>query len=176
MTISALSGSSSTAVRDTVQRDVSGIASEDFMNIMIKQLQLQDPFEPMTNQEMIAQMSTIRELEMNSRLTQRLEQLTDQQRFASAAALIGKQVQGTVADASGNEFTLAGVVTGVEFTESGEALLQLSGGAKLPISSLEKVTDPASPDQTEDQTEDQAEDQTVGQTEEGTEEQPVPAA
>ena len=168
MPITALSGSGSTAVRDTVQRDMAGITGEDFMNIMIKQLQLQDPFEPMTNQEMIAQMSTIRELEMNSRLTQRLEQLTDQQRFSSAAGLIGKQVQGTVADAAGNEFTLSGVVTGIEFTESGEALLQLAGGAKLPITSLEKVTDPLSTDQAEDQTEDQTEEDTGEQV--GTEE------
>src|SRR5688500_8384686 len=103
-------------------KGMSGISGDDFMKILIKQLQLQDPLEPMNNQEMIAQMSTIRELEMNTRLSQKLEQLTDQQRFGSAASLIGKHVKGTVMDATGNEFDKEGVVVSVRFTSKGEAI------------------------------------------------------
>ncbi len=124
-------------------RGMEGITSGDFMNLLVRQLQYQDPFEPMTNQEMINQVAGIRELEMNTRLTRRLEQLTDEQRFGSAAALIGRRVSGTVTDADGRAYTLSGVVRAVRFTSSGEAMLELDTGEVLPLSRLEAVTDAA---------------------------------
>jgi flagellar basal-body rod modification protein FlgD len=128
----------------TSKSGMSGVSGEDFMSILIKQLQMQDPFQPMTNQEMISQMSTIRELEMNTQLTDKLSQLTDQQRFGSAAALIGKHVKGTVSDSSGNDYEVDGVVAGIEFTKTGDVVLQLESGDKLPISGLTEVTQDAS--------------------------------
>jgi len=121
---------------------LAGISGDDFMNILVKQLQMQDPFKPMTNEEMVAQLSTIRELEMNTRMSGRLEQLTDQQRFGSAAALIGKYVKGTVSDANGNPFSLEGIVTGIRFTERGEVILELDTGDILPLVGVEQVTHP----------------------------------
>lgn len=118
---------------------LSGISGEDFMNILVKQLQMQDPFEPMTNEEMVSQLSTIRELEMNTRMSGKLEQLTEQQRFGSAAALIGKHVAGVVANADGDEFAVDGIVTGVTFTEKGEVMLELDTGEVLPLASLKMV-------------------------------------
>src|SRR5687768_2288751 len=120
-------------------KGVGGITGDDFMKILIKQLQMQDPLEPMNNQEMIAQMSTIRELEMNTRLSQKLEQLTDQQRFGSAASLICKHVKGMVTDAEGNEFEKEGMVISVRFTSKGEAMLELASGEVLPLANLEEV-------------------------------------
>lgn len=122
---------------------LSAISGTDFMNILVKQLQMQDPMKPMTNEEMVQQLSTIRELEMNSRMSGKLEQLTDQQRFGSAAALIGKQVTGKVADADGNEFNMEGVVTGINFTAKGDVMLELDSGQTLPLTALQTVTNPA---------------------------------
>jgi flagellar basal-body rod modification protein FlgD len=122
--------------------EMAGISSGDFMTILIKQLQFQDPFKPMSNEEMVSQMSTIRELELNTRLSGKLEQITDQQRFGSAAALIGKFVVGTAADAEGNGFPAEGIVTGVRFTQKGDVILELDSGDVLPLAKLEGVTDP----------------------------------
>ena len=120
---------------------ISGISGEQFMNILVKQLQMQDPFKPMTNEEMIQQLSTIRELEMNTRMSGKLEQLTDQQRFGSAAALIGKKVTGKVADGNGTPFVMEGVVTAVRFTEQGDVMLELDSGETLPLTGLRTVQD-----------------------------------
>lgn len=139
MDISA-TASTTSATNAVTSEGLAGLSGEEFMEILVKQLQMQDPMSPMTNQEMVAQLSTIRELEMNTRLSTKLEQLTDQQRYGSAAALIGKQVRGTVTDADGNAFTTEGVVTGIRFTEKGEVLLDLDSGGVLPLASLEQVT------------------------------------
>lgn len=149
MPVTSTSTSTSTAtstaaaqVRATgPSRGIAGLAGEDFMNLLIKQLQYQDPLQPMTNEEMIKQMSTIRELEMNTRLTERLEQLTEQQRFGSAAALIGRHVQGTVTDEQGNEFPIEGVVQSIVFTPRGDIMLELDTGDTLPLANLEAVKD-----------------------------------
>ena len=122
---------------------LSGISGDDFMTILIKQLQYQDPFEPMTNEEMVAQISTIRELEMNTQMTANLQQLTEQQRFGAAAALIGKHALGAVADSEGNVYALEGIVTGIRFTSTGKVVLELDNGQFLPIEGLIQVSDPA---------------------------------
>jgi len=110
------------------------------MEILIAQLQYQDPFEPMGNEEMVAQIANIRELEMNTQLTSSLKQMTEQQRTGSAAALIGKYVRGEVSDAEGNVFDMEGIVTGIRFTEKGEAMLELDTGELLPLKSMTEVT------------------------------------
>lgn len=119
---------------------LSGMRSDDFMTILIKQLQYQDPLKPMGNEEMLAQIANIRELEMNTRLSSRLEQLTDQQRFGSAAALMGKFVRGEISDDAGNVYALEGIVTGVRFNSNGEAILELDTGDVMPMAALTQVT------------------------------------
>jgi len=142
MEVSAsLPGSGLGAAARVSSNDLAGISGTDFMNILVKQLQFQDPFEPMGNEEMISQISTIRELELNTRLSKRIEQLSDQQRFGSAAALIGNYVRGTVSDPEGNLFEVEGIVTGVRFTPEGEVILELDTGDVLPLSKLEQVSD-----------------------------------
>ena len=120
---------------------LSGVSGNDFMQILVKQLQYQDPFEPMGNQEMVSQIANIRELEMNTRLSQRLEQLTDQQRFGSAAALIGKYAKGEMQAGDGSTMTVEGVITGLRFTPQGEVILELDTGEVLPLAALVRVTD-----------------------------------
>ena len=116
-----------------------GLQGTDFMKILMKQLQYQDPFKPMDNGEMIDQIAKIRELEMNTRLSDKLAGLGDQERFAAAAAMIGKYVRGQVQDADGNTFEKEGVVSGVRFNAKGEALLELDTGDMLPLTALTQV-------------------------------------
>ena len=118
---------------------VDGLNGQDFMKILMKQLQYQDPFKPMDNGEMIDQIAKIRELEMNTKLTDKLAGLGDQERFAAAAAMIGKYVRGQVQDADGNTFEKEGVVSGVRFNAKGEALLELDTGDMLPLTALTQV-------------------------------------
>jgi flagellar basal-body rod modification protein FlgD len=142
-TITPTTNPTTAAAASTVAANgLSAISGNDFMNILVKQLQMQDPFKPMTNEEMVQQLSTIRELEMNTKMSSKIEQLTDQQRFGSAAALIGKKVHGTVKDANGNAFEMDGLVTGISFTEKGEVMLELDSGQTMPLTALQNVTNP----------------------------------
>jgi len=124
---------------EATTKTLTSMDSADFMKILIAQLQQQDPMNPMSNEAMVQQMATIRDMEMSYTLTETLQQMTSEQRFAGAAGLIGKYVEGVVTDAEGEETTLAGVVTGVRFTESGKAILELDTGNALPLEKLTQV-------------------------------------
>jgi flagellar basal-body rod modification protein FlgD len=80
------------------------ITRDDFMKLLIAQLQNQDPLSPMDNQEFAVQLATFNSLEQLVGMNEKLESLASQQGMASqfnSAALIGKQVAG-----KGNEVNL----------------------------------------------------------------------
>jgi flagellar basal-body rod modification protein FlgD len=141
MAVTSTIPTSTPTTSTSTNRGLAGIAGTDFMNLLIKQLQYQDPLQPMTNQEMMQQMATIRQLEANTQLSDSLQQITDQERFGSAAALIGRQVQGVVADDNGNQYTLEGVVKSVVFASDGSVHLELDSGGTLPLANLQLVMD-----------------------------------
>jgi len=138
--VAGIASSALTSSTDTTSTN--GIASmdaEDFFQILIAQLQQQDPMNPMSNEAMVQQMATIRDMEMSYTLTEALQQMTGEQRFAGAAGLIGHYVQGVVEDSEGTQIALEGVVTGVRFTGSGKAILELDTGESLPLENLTQV-------------------------------------
>ncbi len=116
----------------------------DFIHMMVTQLQNQDPMEPAKNEQLLAQMSQIGQLQSQQDLTANQKLLTDsiqtmvlQNNIGAASNLIGKDVQGPGdLDAEGKPTTISGTVEGVSIS-NGKVLLKLSTNAVLP---LEKVT------------------------------------
>ncbi|MCP4248218.1 MAG: hypothetical protein GY778_14325 [bacterium] len=115
------------------------LTGEDFFKLLIAQLSNQDPLEPTSNQELLQQLSSIRDIELSSTLTESLKSLTAQQRYASAAGLIGHYVTGRPDEDDPTALQPEGVVAGVQFTADGTALLQLDNGLELPLDRLETV-------------------------------------
>ncbi len=137
--VSVNAGGTSAGVTTGTTTGVDGLTGQDFMKILMKQLQYQDPFKPMDNGEMVGQIAKIRELEMNTRLSDKLAGLGDQERYGAAAAMIGKYVRGQVTDANGNAYSTEGTVKGVQFNAKGEAMLELDTGDVLPLTALTQV-------------------------------------
>ena len=65
---------------------------DSFLNLMIAELQNQDPLNPLENDELLAQISQIREVGATDRLTQTLDSVLLGQNIASATNLIGAEV------------------------------------------------------------------------------------
>ncbi len=65
---------------------------DDFLNLMIAELQNQDPLNPLENADLIAQISQIREVGATEQLTETLESVLLGQNIASATSLIGADV------------------------------------------------------------------------------------
>jgi flagellar basal-body rod modification protein FlgD len=114
------------------------LGSDDFFKLLIAQLTNQDPLEPTSNQELLNQISSIRDIELSTNLSNSLKTLTDQQRFASASALIGRYVTGQADEATGRH-AVSGVVTAIRYDNSGSMMLELDDGSTLPIEQLGSV-------------------------------------
>jgi flagellar basal-body rod modification protein FlgD len=110
----------------------SQLKTDDFIKMMITQLQHQDPLEPAKNQELLAQMSQIGQLQSQTLLQESLQGLVLQQNLGAAGTLIGKVVEGL--DDAGEQ--ARGLVTSVRVQDK-QVLLELDNGKRL---SLGKVT------------------------------------
>lgn len=110
----------------------SGLTSEDFMKILVVQLQNQDPTNPMESDQLLAQVSDMRNLQASLDLEKSLKSLTLNQQLSNSAGLIGKTVSGT-----SGENTIQGVVEGVQVRE-GTAYLRI-GGQELELANVEAV-------------------------------------
>lgn len=94
---------------------------EDFMRILLAQLQFQDPLKPMDNQEFVAQLAQFSGLEINRQQSEKIDQLLAIQSVDQSVGIIGKSVE--VQTATGS--STVGNVTAVSF-RSGEPRLTVS--------------------------------------------------
>ncbi|MGG4169786.1 flagellar hook assembly protein FlgD [Rossellomorea vietnamensis] len=79
------------------QREAGGdiLGKDDFLKILMTQLQNQDPMNPMQDKDFIAQMATISSLEQMTNLTQTMEKFVDNQsqtQLISYNQFVGKEV------------------------------------------------------------------------------------
>jgi flagellar basal-body rod modification protein FlgD len=88
------------------------LGKQDFLKLLMAQLQNQDPMKPMDDTAMIAQMAQFSALEATQQLNATILQSSNVQTVASAGGLIGKYVQASNSDGTSS----TGAVTGVNFT------------------------------------------------------------
>jgi flagellar basal-body rod modification protein FlgD len=97
---------------------------DQFLKLMITELQNQDPLNPLENAEILQQISQIREIGATSRLTETLDAVLLGQNLTSASSMIGKTVEALSDDAK----NVRGVVDKVTVT-GGEPRLHIGGKA-----------------------------------------------
>lgn len=118
---------------------IAGMSSDDFLKLLVTQLTNQDPLEPTGNEELLRQISSIREIELSTTLTDSLRSLTGQQRFASASTLIGQHV---TSDPQAGGAVHQGVVVGIRFDASGQPTVVLSNGVEMPLEGIGTIQSP----------------------------------
>jgi len=109
-TSAAASTSASSAAADKTHQ----LGKQDFLKLLMAQLQNQDPMKPMDDSQMIAQMAQFSALEATQQLQQTIQQSNNVQTIFQAGALIGKYIQANQSDGT----STTGAVTGVDFTST----------------------------------------------------------
>src|SRR6266496_1728981 len=103
---------SSTGTKSSTTTGTSKLGKQDFLKLLMAQLQNQDPMKPMDDTQMIAQMAQFSALEATQSLQATMQATNNMQTVAQAGGLIGKYVQSDQADGT----SILGAVTGVNFT------------------------------------------------------------
>ncbi len=133
-TSAAASASTASAPADKTQQ----LGKQDFLKLLMAQLQNQDPTKPMDDSQMIAQMAQFSALEATQQLQQTIQQSNNVQTIFQAGALIGKYVQANETDGT----STTGAVTGVDFTSTNGVVsptLQVDG-KDVDYSNIVKVS------------------------------------
>ncbi|MBD7964286.1 flagellar hook assembly protein FlgD [Fictibacillus norfolkensis] len=125
------------------------LGKDDFLKILITQLQNQDPTSPMQDREFIAQMASFSSLEQMTNMNQTMQQFLSFQTESSLlqqSQMIGKQVtyETETIDADGNKKIEEkdAVVKSVLF-EKGSVMLEMSDGTKITSYQVIKISDQA---------------------------------
>jgi flagellar hook assembly protein FlgD len=103
--------------------------------MMITQLQNQDPLNPTSSSDLLAQMSQIGQLQSTTSLQSSLQSFGLQTSISSASSMIGKSVQGL--DVNSNP--ISGVVTSVQ-VQSGNVSLELDNGSTLALANVSSIS------------------------------------
>jgi flagellar basal-body rod modification protein FlgD len=114
------------------------LGKQDFLKLLMAQLQNQDPMKPMDDTQMIAQMAQFSALEATQQLNSTIQNSNNVQTIAQAGALIGKYIQADQADGT----STTGAVTGVNFTSTDGVVSPtvLVNGTDVDYSTIRQVS------------------------------------
>jgi len=114
------------------------LGQEEFLKILLSQLQYQDPLKPLDNQQFLAQLAQFSTLAQTSQLNDRIDTLLNIQSATQSVGLIGRtvEVQSTVGDTAA-----VGVVTSLSFA-NGQPLINVkkSDGEILTNITLSQIS------------------------------------
>jgi flagellar basal-body rod modification protein FlgD len=121
----------------------SNLGKDEFLKILMTQLQNQDPLNPMEDKEFISQMSNFSTLEqmtnMNSLLEKFITSQTGNDSILKYSEMIGKEIEwaNSETESEGN----TGVVTAIKQTSTG-IVLELDNGKEITSDLIIKISKP----------------------------------
>src|SRR5580700_279889 len=126
-TAAAASGST------TANTGSNSLTTADFMKMLIAELQNQDPTQPMSNQDLLTQLSTMSQLQSTQDLDNALQTNTNNQQLSIASSFIGRSVQGT----DSNKNPVSGIAQEAVL-QNGTASVAV-GNSLLPVANITAV-------------------------------------
>lgn len=132
-TISPTSSAGSTTAAKTGPTGFAALTSQDFMKMLLAELKNQDPTQPVSNSDLLQQLSQMQSLQSNVELKSTLSDLASNQQFSSGASFLGKVVTGT----DSNKNPVSGVADSVS-TKNGTVTIGV-GSSSIPIANLTGV-------------------------------------
>ena len=133
-TTSAVNGASGANSATSATNAMTQITPDDFLKMLITQLQNQDPLNPSDSNQILQQISQIDNIEATTTLSTSLNAVATDQGFQAASGLIGLQVQGI--DSNGNP--VSGTVDSASFS-NGTASLNV-GNQTMPLSGISAIS------------------------------------
>jgi len=111
-------------------RDLSDVGVDKFLELLIAELQNQDPLNPMDNSEMLQQINQIREISATDQLTDTLGAVLLGQNVATASGLIGKRVNALSDDSKNVEGVVDRVSIEKDDAEDSKPIIRVHIGDK----------------------------------------------
>lgn len=112
-----------------------GLGKQDFLSLLVAQLQNQDPMKPMEDREFVAQLAQFNTLESMRNMEEDIARASSASLFTQATSVIGKHIQAKLAtDGS----TVSGVVTEVRMVQGTPRVIV--DGKQIDLTEITNVT------------------------------------
>jgi flagellar basal-body rod modification protein FlgD len=124
------------------------LGKDDFLKILMTQLQNQDPMNPMQDKDFIAQMATFTSLEQMTNMNKMLEKFITTQsadNILKYSEMIGKEVEwsDTTFDENGNEATeVKKEIVKSIYQKNTDIYLEMEDGSTISALSISRVANP----------------------------------
>lgn len=112
----------------------SALDSESFIKIIFTELSKQDPLKPSDTNTLLQQLSSLRNIQSDIDMSDKLKALVGQNEMSSAAGLIGHPISG-LTDAYER---VTDIVASVSKTSAGP-VLTLAGGARVSMHNVDEI-------------------------------------
>ncbi|GMV99638.1 MAG: hypothetical protein AMXMBFR84_07770 [Candidatus Hydrogenedentota bacterium] len=108
------------------------LGKDAFLELLVRQIQYQDPLEPTDNADMLAQLAQFTSLEQMNNLNESFERLSsnmDQNNFITGSLLLGRTITGLDVDGESVEGVVEGVHMddGIVYLTVGEQTVSMAG-------------------------------------------------
>jgi len=124
-----------TSAGDSTKSAAGVLGKDDFLKLLVGQLQNQDPMAPSDDQQWIGQMAQMTELEQVTNIASSSSKTVNALNRSGNLALIGHTV--TYADTNGNAVT--GTVQQVDIDDQGNATLTVDGTSGIDTSKVTQI-------------------------------------
>jgi flagellar basal-body rod modification protein FlgD len=111
------------------------MGSDVFLKLLVSEMKYQDPSNPMSSSDMMAQTATLTQTQSLQQIATQNSQLIAMQRSLSAGALVGSTVSYTDTDGS----TQTGTVSAVRFSASDSSSSAVIGGKTVDVGRITQV-------------------------------------
>jgi flagellar basal-body rod modification protein FlgD len=126
MTTIPATGSSTTTTTNSASTATPTLGYNDFLQLLLAQMQNQDPLNPTDSTEYVSQLASFSNVEQGINMNSKLDQLLVDTNLTQASTLVGH----TIKSADGST---SGTITSVRVDSSG-ATAVLDDGTEVPIS------------------------------------------
>ncbi len=110
---------------------IDSLDQDQFLSLIITQLQNQDPLEPTDNAALMQQVSDLRSLAANDSLMDTLGNFSVTQQLTTASNLIGKSIEGLDVDGSAVEGVVSSVSVQTDENDPNNRQIRVHVGSKL---------------------------------------------
>src|SRR4051795_8476860 len=137
--VSGLNGTTGAKATTTVDRKDSGNQKDMFLKLLVAQMKYQDPSNPASSSELMAQNATFTQVEKLEEIATQNASLLALQRSSSAGALVGRTV--SYIDETGAKQT--GLVTSVRLGNDTTEATAIVGGVSVAMGRITEVASTA---------------------------------